>query len=103
HGDFAEVTPPRNSEIIRVKFCGGAVYAGCCSVGALGSLDHMHRATLTNVGAPVRPEPGMAHPDFPPHYLPRPRLVTQLDAAVQSPITLVSAAAGWGKTAVLAE
>jgi LuxR family maltose regulon positive regulatory protein len=63
----------------------------------------MHRAPLTNVEAAVLRKPGMIRPDFPPHYLPRPRLVTQLDAAMHSPITLVSAAAGWGKTAILAE
>jgi LuxR family maltose regulon positive regulatory protein len=40
-------------------------------------------------------------PDLPPGYVLRDRVVTQLDAAVRAPLTLVTAPAGWGKTAAL--
>src|SRR5262249_14281273 len=42
-------------------------------------------------------------PQLPPHYVPRSRLVEQLRAAVTRPLTLISASAGFGKTALLAE
>jgi LuxR family maltose regulon positive regulatory protein len=45
--------------------------------------------------------PASAIPDYPPQYLCRPRLHTQLDAATQRPVTLVSAPAGWGKTVLV--
>ncbi|WP_203848163.1 LuxR C-terminal-related transcriptional regulator [Dactylosporangium siamense] len=40
-------------------------------------------------------------PDLPPGYVLRERVVAQLDAAVRAPLTLVTAPAGWGKTAAL--
>ncbi|MEV8513199.1 LuxR C-terminal-related transcriptional regulator [Dactylosporangium sp. NPDC051484] len=40
-------------------------------------------------------------PDLPPGYVMRERVVAQLDTAVRSPLTLVTAPAGWGKTAAL--
>ena len=40
-------------------------------------------------------------PDLPPGYVLRDRVVAQLDAAVRAPLTLVTAPAGWGKTAAL--
>nr|BFE63466.1 LuxR C-terminal-related transcriptional regulator [Dactylosporangium thailandense] len=43
----------------------------------------------------------MAVPDLPPGYVLRERVVAQLDAAVRAPLTLVTAPAGWGKTAAL--
>src|SRR5919201_3347803 len=69
--------------------------------GGLGSLDRMHRAPLTNVSTSVQPGPAVTRPEWPPNYFPRPRLVSQLDAAIHGPVTLVSAAAGWGKTVLL--
>ncbi|WP_432985568.1 LuxR C-terminal-related transcriptional regulator [Dactylosporangium sp. CA-233914] len=45
--------------------------------------------------------PSLAVPDLPPGYVVRERVVAQLDAAVRSPLTLVTAPAGWGKTAAL--
>ncbi|GGK41990.1 LuxR family transcriptional regulator [Pilimelia terevasa] len=42
-------------------------------------------------------------PRLPEPHLPRPRLVRALDAALRRPVTLLSAAAGSGKTALLAE
>ncbi|WP_345124193.1 helix-turn-helix transcriptional regulator [Dactylosporangium darangshiense] len=47
------------------------------------------------------PPPSLAVPDLPPGYVMRERVVAQLDAAVRSPLTLVTAPAGWGKTAAL--
>jgi LuxR family transcriptional regulator, maltose regulon positive regulatory protein len=41
-------------------------------------------------------------PELPPGYVPRDRLTAQLDAAIRSPLTLVTAPAGWGKTVALA-
>src|SRR4051794_27091821 len=46
--------------------------------------------------------PVMAVPGHPPLYLSRPRLIAELDTAAQGPVALVSAPAGWGKTAVVA-
>ncbi|MFB9448441.1 hypothetical protein Dvina_04435 [Dactylosporangium vinaceum] len=43
----------------------------------------------------------VAVPDLPPGYVLRERVVAQLDAAVRAPLTLVTAPAGWGKTAAL--
>ncbi|GGM85812.1 LuxR C-terminal-related transcriptional regulator [Dactylosporangium sucinum] len=40
-------------------------------------------------------------PDLPPGYVMRDRVIAQLDAAVRAPLTLVTAPAGWGKTAAL--
>ncbi|MEV4139232.1 LuxR C-terminal-related transcriptional regulator [Dactylosporangium sp. NPDC049742] len=40
-------------------------------------------------------------PDLPPGYVLRDRVVAQLDVAVRAPLTLVTAPAGWGKTAAL--
>jgi LuxR family maltose regulon positive regulatory protein len=45
----------------------------------------------------------LLRPALSPHYLPRPRLVRLLDEAVAQPLVVVSAAAGTGKTALLAE
>ncbi|WP_433056279.1 LuxR C-terminal-related transcriptional regulator [Dactylosporangium sp. CS-033363] len=45
--------------------------------------------------------PSAAVPDLPPGYVLRERVVAQLDAAVRAPLTLVTAPAGWGKTAAL--
>src|SRR5439155_18183375 len=45
--------------------------------------------------------PAVPAPDCPPYYLPRPRLLAQLDAATHGPVTLVSAPPGWGKTVAL--
>jgi LuxR family maltose regulon positive regulatory protein len=46
--------------------------------------------------------PSLAVPDLPPGYVIRDRVAAQLDAAVRAPLTLVTAPAGWGKTAALA-
>ncbi|WP_432834901.1 LuxR C-terminal-related transcriptional regulator [Dactylosporangium sp. CA-092794] len=43
----------------------------------------------------------LAVPDLPPGYVVRERVIAQLDAAVRAPLTLVTAPAGWGKTAAL--
>jgi len=40
-------------------------------------------------------------PDDPPQHLARPRLYTALDATSGSPVTLVRAPTGWGKTVLL--
>src|SRR2546429_8368939 len=45
--------------------------------------------------------PAVPAPACPPYYLPRPRLLAQLDAATHGPVTLVSAPPGWGKTVAL--
>ena len=39
----------------------------------------------------------------PPNYISRPRLLAKLDEGAAHSLTLVSAAAGWGKTALLHE
>lgn len=46
--------------------------------------------------------PVLTVPDLPPGYVPRARLIAQLDAATRAPLTLVTAPAGWGKTVTLA-
>ncbi|GGJ81733.1 transcriptional regulator [Pilimelia anulata] len=55
--------------------------------------------------APAAAAPGsrFGRPRLPEPHLPRPRLVRTLDAALRYPVTLLSAAAGSGKTALLAE
>jgi LuxR family maltose regulon positive regulatory protein len=45
--------------------------------------------------------PPLAVPDLPPGYVVRERVIAQLDAALRAPLTLVTAPAGWGKTAAL--
>src|SRR3954452_15574857 len=47
------------------------------------------------------PPSSVAVPDLPPGYVLRELVIAQLDAAVRAPLTLVTAPAGWGKTAAL--
>jgi LuxR family maltose regulon positive regulatory protein len=55
-----------------------------------------HSAAVANPVLPVS-----TVPELPPGYVPRERLNAQLDAAIRSPLTLVTAPAGWGKTVAL--
>src|SRR5439155_16150798 len=45
---------------------------------------------------------GFGVPELPAQFIPRERLMQQLDTAIQDPVVLLCAPAGWGKTTLLA-
>ncbi len=100
-GPTAKVTLVRLEEVAQALLSGP-------SPPSLASLQTQREAEAGSPGTSRKAEQGMtllstrlSHPRLPISLVERDRLLSDLDAALSTPLTLLSASAGWGKTTLL--